>query len=304
MNLEQKEGWIWLDGEFIPWQDAKIHVLTHSLHYGNGVFEGVRAYQTASGPKLFRATDHTKRLLNSAKILQIHEPFSLQELIEAQREAVFRNNLHNAYLRPLVFSGAEGLGLHAKNLTTHVMIAAWDWGSYLGGETLKRGIRIKVSSFTRYSAGSTISKAKATGNYLNSVLAVREASRLGYDEALLLDSLGFVAEGSGENFFIIRNGELHTPDSACILEGITRDTVMQIARDLGLKVRERRISRDEIYIADEAFFTGTAAEVLPIVNIDDIEIGGGLPGPITRQIQQRFFEIVTGKNPNYLEWLE
>ncbi len=306
MNLELKKGWIWCDGQFIPWKEANTHLLSYSLHYGAAVFEGVRAYELNDKQfTIFRLKDHTQRLLNSAKIIGIDNiPFSFQQLEQAQLELVKKNHLTSCYLRPLIFSGGETLGLHAKNLSTHIMIAAWKWSSYVSKSSETQGIRIKVSSFNRISGNSSMTKAKATGNYINSVLAVREISKLGYDEALLLDKEGYVAEGSGANFFIVRNNILITPDLSNILEGITRDSIIQIAKNLGITVIERRITRDETYIADEAFFTGTAAEILPISSIDDRIIGNGEVGPITQQLRHEFFSIVKGKNLAYSHWLD
>jgi branched-chain amino acid aminotransferase len=304
MSMHDRDGKIWMDGELVDWRDAKIHVLTHTLHYGCGAFEGVRAYNTAGGTAIFRLREHTERLFNSAKILRMKIPFSIEQLEEAQREVVRVNNLESCYLRPLVWIGSEKLGVSPKGNQIHVMIAAWAWGAYLGEEGLKRGIRVKTSSYTRHHVNITMTQAKAVSNYSNSILANMEATDDGYDEALLLDSAGFVSEGAGENIFVIKNGVVYTPDlSAGALNGITRNTIFAICQDLGLKVVEKRITRDEVYIADEAFFTGTAAEVTPIRELDRVEIGRGSRGPITEKIQAAFFDIVNGRNAKYAEWL-
>jgi branched-chain amino acid aminotransferase len=303
--MEDRDGLIWLDGEWVAWREAKVHVLTHTLHYGCGVFEGLRAYPTERGSAIFRLGDHTDRLFRSAHIMRMAIPFDKDVLNRAQREAVRRNGLASAYIRPMCFLGSEGMGLHASNLKTHVMIAAWEWGSYLGLENMTRGIRVRTSSFTRSHVNSAMLKAKANGNYLNSILAVREAVEAECDEALLLDHEGFVAEGSGENVFIVRNGRLFTPDLTSALEGITRETIMTIAREAGLDVVEKRITRDEVYIADEAFFTGTAAEVTPIREVDGRAIGTtNGRGPITEMLQSVYFEYVHGKRSDHRAWLD
>lgn len=302
VTMADRDGVIWLDGELVPWRDAKVHLLTHTLHYGLGVFEGVRAYNTEKGPAIFRLQEHTDRLFRSAKIMGMNMPFDKETLNEAQKTAVRENGLNSAYIRPMCFYGSEGMGIRADNLKTHVMVAAWDWGSYLGEDNMKNGIRIKTSSFTRHHVNITMCKAKANGNYMNSILALQEAVDNGYDEALLLDTEGYVAEGSGENFFMIRDGVLYTPELTSALEGITRATVMTLAEDIGLKVVERRITRDEVYIADEAFFTGTAAEVTPIRELDGREIGNGGRGPITEQLQSMYFDQVYGRASMYNNW--
>ncbi len=303
MSMADRDGVIWLDGEMVPWREAKTHVLTHTLHYGMGVFEGVRAYKAEQGTSIFRLKEHTDRLFNSAKIMRMSIPYSKEELNEAQRQVVRENKLETAYLRPMCFYGSEGMGLRADNLKTHVMVAAWTWGAYLGNEAMEKGIRIKTSSYTRHHVNIAMCKAKANGNYINSMLALREALDDGYDEALLLDVEGFVAEGSGENFFLIKDGVIYTPDLTAALDGITRRTLLAMAKDLGIEVREKRITRDEVYIADEAFFTGTAAEVTPIRELDRRPIGEGVRGPITTKLQQLFFDIVHGRNLAYLAWL-
>ena len=304
MSMSDRDGKIWMDGQMVEWRDAKIHVLSHTLHYGCGAFEGVRAYNTADGTAIFRLQEHTERLFNSAKILRMKIPFTPEQVMDAQQAVVRANQLESCYLRPLVWIGDEKLGVSPKGNTIHLMVAAWTWGAYLGDEGLARGIRVKTSSFTRHHVNITMTQAKAVSNYTNSILANMEVTEEGYDEALLLDPSGFVAEGAGENIFIIKKGVVYTPDlSAGALNGITRDTIFNICRDLGLTLKEKRITRDEVYIADEAFFTGTAAEVTPIRELDRIEIGRGYRGPITEKIQAAFFDIVNGRNPKYAEWL-
>ncbi len=305
MSMSDRDGKIWMDGQMVDWRDAKIHVLTHTLHYGCGAFEGVRAYNTVSkGTAIFRLQEHTERLFNSAKILRMKIPFSPAEVMEAQRAVVRDNQLESCYLRPLVWIGDKKLGVSPKGNDIHLMVAAWPWGAYLGEEGLKRGIRVKTSSYTRHHVNITMTQAKAVSNYTNSILANMEVTDEGYDEALLLDTAGFVSEGAGENIFVIKKGVVYTPDlSAGALNGITRDTILNICNDLGLKLVEKRITRDEVYISDEAFFTGTAAEVTPIRELDRIELGSGSRGPITEKIQSAFFDIVNGRNPKYAEWL-
>lgn len=303
MNFDDRDGVIWLDGQMVPWRDAKTHVLTHTLHYGMGVFEGVRAYKAEQGTAIFKLQEHTDRLFRSAHILGMEIPFTPEDLNEAQLAAVRDNNLESAYLRPMCFYGSEGMGLRADNLKVHVMVAAWSWGSYLGDENMEKGIRIRVSSFTRHHVNATMCRAKANGNYMNSMMALQEAIRDGYDEALLLDASGFVMEGSGENIFIVRDGVIYTPDLTSALDGITRRTIFQLAEESGLKVVEKRITRDEVYIADEAFFTGTAAEVTPIREIDNRSIGNGGRGPITEKLQTMYFDAVHGRLDNHVDWL-
>ncbi|NJD05927.1 MAG: branched-chain amino acid transaminase [Methylococcaceae bacterium] len=303
MAMDDRDGVIWLDGDWLPWREAKTHVLTHTLHYGCGVFEGVRAYQTERGAAIFRLRDHTDRLFRSAHIMHMKMPFDKDTLDQVQLEALRRNKLSSAYMRPMCFLGAEGMGLHAANLQVHVMVAAWEWGSYLGAENMEKGIKVRTSSYARNHVNSVMCKAKANGNYINSILAVREAVEAGCDEALLLDHEGYVAEGSGENIFIVRKGKLYTPDLTSALEGITRETIMTIAAEQGLQVVEKRITRDEVYVADEAFFTGTAAEVTPIRQLDGRSIGNGGRGPITATLQSLYFDYVHGKRPDHAEWL-
>jgi branched-chain amino acid aminotransferase len=302
--MHDRDGKIWMDGELVDWRDAKIHVLSHTLHYGCGAFEGVRAYDTVNGTAIFRLQEHTERLFNSAKILRMKIPFTQDEVNEVQRTVVRANHLKSGYIRPLTWIGSQKLGVSPKGNQIHLMVAAWTWGAYLGEDGMKRGIRVKTSSFTRHHVNITMTQAKAVSNYTNSILANMEALDDGYDEALLLDASGFVSEGAGENLFIIKGGVIYTPDlSAGALNGITRNTVFHIAKDLGLEIVQKRITRDEIYIADEAFFTGTAAEVTPIRELDRIEIGIGSRGPITEKIQTAFFDIVNGRNPKYAHWL-
>ncbi len=302
-TMADRDGLIWLDGEMVPWREARTHVLTHTLHYGMGVFEGVRAYQTDQGAAIFRLEEHTDRLFNSAHILGMPMPFDRATLNEAQKAAVRENKLDSAYIRPMCFYGSEGMGLRADNLQVHCMVAAWSWGAYLGEDNMRNGIRIKVSSFTRHHVNITMCRAKANGNYMNSMMALQEAMRDGYDEALLLDAQGYVMEGSGENIFLVKDGRLYTPDLTSALDGITRKTVITLAGELGIPVEEKRITRDEVYIADEAFFTGTAAEVTPIREVDGRSIGAGTRGPITERLQGLYFDLVHGRGDEHPEWL-
>ena len=302
--LDDRDGKIWLDGQMVDWRDAKVHVLTHTLHYGCGAFEGVRAYDSAGGTAIFRLQEHTQRLLNSAKILRMQVPFSAEQLNQAQKDVVRANGLKSCYLRPLLWIGSEKLGVSPKGNTIHAMVAAWSWGAYLGEEGMKRGIRVKTSSYTRHHVNITMTQAKTVSNYTNSILANMEVTDDGYDEALLLDASGFVSEGAGENVFLVKDGVVYTPDlSAGALNGITRNTVLHICEDLGLKLVQKRITRDECYIADEMFFTGTAAEVTPIRELDRLQIGAGQRGPVTEKIQGAFFDIVNGRNAKYAHWL-
>ncbi|WP_293393752.1 branched-chain amino acid transaminase [Nevskia sp.] len=302
-TMADRDGLIWLDGEMVPWREAQTHVLTYTLHYGVGCFEGVRAYHTPKGTAIFRLGDHTKRLFNSAKILGMKMPFSQEVINEAQLEVLRANKLKEAYLRPMVFYGAEGMGLRADNLKTHVMVAAWTWGAYLGADNVERGIRVRTSSYTRHHVNSMLCRAKANGNYINSMLALNEVLKDGYDEAIMLDMSGHIAEGSAENIFLVKDGALHTPDLNSCLDGITRKTIMQLAADEGIPVYERRITRDEMYICDEAFFTGTAAEVMPIREIDNRAVGAGKRGPITEKLQKLYVASVKGERSEYPEWL-
>jgi branched-chain amino acid aminotransferase len=303
MSMADRDGYIWMDGNMIDWRDAKVHVLTHTLHYGMGIFEGLRAYTTLDGPAIFRLEEHTQRFLNSAKIFQMTLPFSQETLIAAQKAVVSRNQLKSCYLRPIAWLGSEKMGVAARGNTVHVAIAAWPWDAYLGDQAIHQGIRVKTSSFTRHHVNSSMVRAKASGYYVNSILANSEATTCGYDEALLLDTEGYVSEGASENVFMVRNSVLYTPDVASCLDGITRDAIMTIAKDEGIKVVEKRITRDELYCADEAFFTGTAAEVTPIRELDDRTIGLGRRGPITTKLQTMYFDIISGKNDRYAAWL-
>ncbi len=304
MSMDDRDGKIWMDGKMVEWRDAKIHVLTHTLHYGCGAFEGVRAYKTDKGAAIFRLEEHTQRLFNSGKILRMNIPFTMQEVMDAQKAVVRENKLESGYLRPLIWIGSEKLGVSPKGNKIHLMVAAWTWGAYLGEEGLRKGIRVKTSSYTRHHVNITMTQAKAVSNYTNSILANMEVTDEGYDEAMLLDPSGFISEGAGENVFVIKDGKIYTPDlSAGALNGITRNTIFHIAADLGYEVIQKRLTRDELYIADELFFTGTAAEVTPIREYDRIQIGAGERGPITTKIQAAFFDIVSGKNPKYSKWL-
>ena len=302
-SMEDRDGLIWYDNQMVAWREAKTHVLTHTLHYGLGVFEGVRAYETKKGAAIYRLHDHTDRLFNSAHILGMKLPFSKDEINTAQQKAVKENKLQSAYIRPMAFYGAEGMGISAKHLTTHVIVAAWSWGAYMGQEAIEKGINVKTSSFSRHHVNSTMCKAKANGNYMNSILAHQEATNDGYHEALLLDTQGYVTEGSGENIFIVKKGKLYTPTLTSALDGITRDSVITIAHDEGLEVIEKNITRDEVYTADEAFFTGTAAEITPIKELDRRMIGNGARGEITAKLQSIYFDTVKGENDKYEAWL-
>ncbi len=302
-SFSDRDGFIWNDGELVPWRDATVHILTHSLHYGLAAFEGVRAYQTAKGTAIFRLEDHTDRLFESAHILRMKMPFDRSTINDAQCEVLRANGLKSGYLRPIVFYGSEGMGLRADNLSTHVMIAAWDWGAYLGAEGMKNGIVVKTSSFSRLHVNVAMCRAKACGHYTNSILALQEALENGADEALLLDTNGYVMEGSGENIFVVQRGKVITPNLTSALDGITRRTVFDLLAEMGYEVHERMITRDEIYIAEEAFFTGTAAEVTPIRELDGRKIGDGTPGPITKALQSRYFDAVEGRSENHEDWL-
>lgn len=305
MNLADRDGLIWMDGEMVPWRDAKVHVLTHTFHYGLGVFEGVRAYKTPdNGTCIFRLKEHTDRLFRSAQILMMPMPFDKETLNQAQKDVVRLNGLEEGYLRPMCFYGSEGMGLRADNLQTHVMVAAWEWPSYMDPDARDRGIKVRTSSYTRHHVNIAMCKAKANGNYINSMLALREALDSGAEEALMLDNEGYVAEGSGENVFMVRNDKIYTPDLTSCLEGITRDTIFELAKELGYKVREKRITRDEMYIADEAFFTGTAAEVVPIRELDGRTIGSGSRGPLTEKLQSMYFDSVQGNRSENSHWRE
>ncbi len=303
MSMADRDGVIWYDGEMVPWRDANTHVLTHTLHYGMGVFEGVRAYETAQGPAIFRLQEHTDRLFNSAHVFMMKMPYDKATLLQAQCEVVKQNNLASGYIRPIVFFGSEAMGLSATTLSVHVAVAAWSWGTYLGADSLENGIRVKTSSFTRHHVNINMCRAKSVATYANSILAHQEVALNGYNEALLLDVEGYVAEGPGENIFIVKKGTIFTPDLTSCLEGITRASVIELATELGIPVIEKRITRDEVYCADEAFFTGTAAEVTPIRELDNRMIGSGKRGPITTQLQMLFFDCVKGKNNHHSDWL-
>jgi branched-chain amino acid aminotransferase len=303
MSMSDRDGAIWYDGKLVPWREATTHVLTHTLHYGMGVFEGVRAYKTQKGTAIFRLSAHTDRLFRSAHILGMTLPYDKATMNEATCTAVRENKLESAYIRPMCFYGSEGMGLRADNLKVHAIVAAWSWGAYLGEDGQKRGIKVRTSSYNRHHVNVTMCRAKANGNYMNSMMALREAQSAGCDEALLLDTEGYVSEGSGENIFLVRDGVLVTPDITSALDGITRATVIQLATDLGMKVIEKRITRDEVVIADEAFFTGTAAEVTPIRELDGRPIGAGSRGPVTEKLQSLYFDVVHGRAPKYADWL-
>lgn len=298
----QKTEKIWMDGKFVNWDDANVHILTHSLHYGLAVFEGIRCYETAEGPAVFRLKEHVERLFESAHIFQMKMPFTQKEIENAIIGTVKANSIKECYIRPLAHIGYGAMGIFPKDNPINVSIAVWPWGAYLGEEGLTKGIKVKVSSFIRSHVNYNMTRGKVCGYYVNSQLAKKEAISCGYDEALLLDTEGYVSEGSGENIFIVRDGALKTTPLTSILEGITRDSVMKIARDEGLRVAEERFTRDELYIADEAFFTGTAAEITPIREVDGRAIGEGRPGPITKKIQSIFFDIVKGRNKDYGSW--
>jgi branched-chain amino acid aminotransferase len=301
--MQDRDGYIWLDGQWLPWREAKVHALTHTLHYGYGCFEGIRAYETANGPAIFRLDEHVRRLVDSAHILAIDLPVDRATLSSLCCEAIRRNELRSGYIRPLVFLGAEKLGVDPAGADTHVMVAAWPWGAYLGGNAVEDGIRIRVSSYARHHPNVQMCRAKAISTYANSILAVREARRDGYDEALLLDTEGYVAEGSSENVFIVRDGEVLQPETTSALDGITRRTVETLAREAGLTVRAKRITRDEVVCADEVFLTGTAAEITPVIEVDRRRIGTGQPGPVTRLLQQRYFACVRGEDASHTAWL-
>ena len=303
MIMSDLKGKIWMDGDLLEWSDAKIHVLTHTLHYGTGVFEGVRAYETSAGPAIFRLNDHTKRLFNSADLIGMSIPYSAEELNDAQVNIVRENKLNNAYIRPMCFYGSEGMGLRADNLKVHVCIAAWDWGSYLGDDKITNGIKVKVTDFPKRCEKSMLHKAKASGNYLYSMLALKDALNSGFDEALILDVDNNVNEGSGENFFMVKDDVLFTPRDHTVLNGITRQTIIDISEDLDLEVFEKDISVDDVKVADEAFFTGTAAEVTPVIQVDQSKIGDGTTGKITRKVQKEYFDLIRGKNTKYDHWL-
>jgi len=305
MSMADRDGLIWMDGEMVPWREARVHVLTHTFHYGLGVFEGVRAYRTPDrGTCIFRLREHTDRLFRSAHILSMHMPYDKDTLNRAQKDVVRENSLEEGYLRPMCFYGSEGMGLRADGLKTHVMVAAWEWPSYMDPDARDRGIRVRTSSYTRHHVNISMCKAKANGNYINSMLALREALESGAEEALMLDNEGYVAEGSGENVFIVRDDHIYTPELTSCLDGITRDTIFALAEEIGYTIREKRITRDEVYVADEAFFTGTAAEVVPIRELDGRTIGSGSRGPLTEKLQSMYFDTVRGNRSENSQWLE
>lgn len=303
MSMADRDGFIWFDGKLVPWREAQIHVLTHSLHYGLSVFEGERAYKTDKGPAIFRLKEHTDRLFNSAHIYRMNMPYTREQIMEACCEVVRANNLESCYIRPIAFYGSEKMGVSPKGAATHVSIAAWPWGAYLGEEGLQKGIRVKTSSYARHHVNVTMARAKFAATYANSILANTEATQDGYDEALLLDVDGFVAEGAGENVFVVKDGCIYEPEIASALIGITRSTIISLAREMGLEVKSKRLTRDDIYIADECFFTGTAAEVTPVRELDNRTIGAGTRGPITEELQKRYFDVVYGRNDKYEHWL-
>lgn len=303
MSFSDRDGVIWSDGELVPWREAKTHLLTHTLHYGLGIFEGLRAYETTRGAAIFRLEEHTKRFFNSAKILNMPMPYDADTLNQAQKTVVKENALRSAYIRPLAYYGSEGMGIRADMLQTHIAISAWEWGAYLGEAGMQNGIKVRTSSYTRHHVNSTMCQAKACGNYINSILALQEAIASGAEEALLLDASGYVMEGSGENVFIVKDHAILTPDITSALDGITRQTIISLARELGYSVIEKRLTRDQIYLADEAFFTGTAAEVTPIQSLDGRVIGSGSRGPITAQLQALYFDVVYGRSEKHLDWL-
>jgi len=304
MTMEDRDGFIWMDGEWLDWREAKVHVLTHTLHYGMGAFEGVRAYETENGPAIFKLEEHTERLFNSTRILGMKIPYDAETLNQAQKEVVTRNNLKSAYIRPMCFYGSEGMGLRADNLKVHTMIAAWEWGAYLGEDNIKNGIRIRTSSYVRHPAHPSLSGAKTNGIYVNSMMALKEALDHGFDEALMLDIDGNVSEGSGENIFVIKDGVIYTPHLTSALPGITRDTIFTLAKSLGYEIIEKKLSCDEIYTSDEAFFTGTAAEVTPIRDLDGNQIGQGTRGPVTEKLQSLYFDCVHGRNSDFIHWID
>ena len=303
MSMADRDGVIWFDGELVPWREANVHVLTHTLHYGMGVFEGERVYKTDKGSAIFRLQEHTERLFRSAHIMGMKMPFDMETINQATIAAVRENNLESGYIRPMVFYGAEGMGLRSDNLKTHVIVAAWHWGAYMGEDNMRNGIKVRTSSFTRHHVNIMMTKSKTNANYVNSMMALQEAIASGCDEALMLDSQGYVSEGSAENFFLVRDGVIYTPELTCALDGITRKTVIQLAEELGYTVKEKSITRDEVYVADEAFFTGSAAEVTPVRELDGRVIGAGGRGPVTERLQSLYFDVVHGRSERHMQWL-
>ncbi len=303
--MVDKLKYIWMDGKLVDWDKAQVHVLTHTLHYGLGAFEGIRAYELADGRSaVYRLRDHVRRLLDSCHIGQMACPYSIEQLAAACKETLAANGLKNGYIRPVAYIGDGVMGVHPANNPVRVFIATWTWGAYLGEEALKKGIKAKISSYARWQPNTQMTRGKLTGHYVTGILAKREAKALGFDEAIMLDTDGYCAEGSGENLFIVRDGRIKTAPLTCVLPGITRDTIFRLAHDNGIPIEEQRFSRDELYIADEAFFTGTAAEVTPIREVDARHIGKGEPGPVTKLLQEKFFDVVKGRNPKYAEWLD
>ena len=303
MSMADRDGHIWYDGKLVPWRSATTHVLTHSLHYGLAVFEGMRAYNTVRGTAIFRLQEHIERLFNSAHIYMMKIPYDRETIMAAHKEVVRANQLESCYLRPIAFYGSEKMGVSPMGVSVHVAIAAWPWGAYLGTEALEKGIRVKTSSFARHHVNVSMCRAKYSGTYANSILANLEATEHGYDEGLLLDVDGFVAEGAGENLFMVKNGKIYEPELTSALIGITRDSVITLAQEMGYTVTAKRITRDDLYIADEAFFTGTAAEVTPIREVDGRTIGAGKTGPVTTKLQHAFFDCVNGKSDQHRDWL-
>jgi branched-chain amino acid aminotransferase len=303
MSMADRDGMIWYDGKLVPWRDANTHVLTHSLHYGLSVFEGERAYRTEQGAAIFRLKEHTDRLFNSAHIYMMKIPYTREEIMQATKEVVKANNLDSCYIRPIAFYGSEKMGVSPRGAAVHVAIAAWPWGAYLGEEGMEKGIRVKTASFARHHVNVTMARAKFAATYANSILANMEATTDGYDEALLLDVDGFVAEGAGENVFVVKDGVIYEPELTSALIGITRSTIIALAKDMGLEVHAKRLTRDDLYIADECFFTGTAAEVTPVRELDNRTIGEGKRGPVTTELQKRYFDVVYGRNQKYESWL-
>jgi len=303
MSMADRDGVIWYDGKLVPWRDANTHVLTHSLHYGLAVFEGLRAYKTKSGTAIFRLKEHTERMFNSAHIYMMKIPYDRETLMEAQKEVVRANKLDSCYVRPIAFYGSEKMGVSPKGARVHVAIAAWPWGAYLGADGIEKGIRVKTSSYARHHVNVSMCRAKYSGTYANSILANMEATEHGYDEGLLLDVDGFVAEGAGENLFMVKNNRIFEPELNSALIGITRDSVIVLAGDLGYTVDAKRITRDDLYIADEVFFTGTAAEVTPVREVDGRTVGAGKRGRLTEKLQGMFFDVVNGRTEKYRHWL-
>ena len=303
MSMSDRDGFIWFDGDFVPWRNAQTHVLTHTLHYGLGIFEGIRAYQTEKGPAIFRLQEHIQRLFRSAKILQMEIPYSEEELFQATVQSIGKNELDSAYIRPICFLGSEGIGLRTRDIQVHTAIASWNWGKYIEADKQEQGMKVKVSSYSRHHVNVSMCRTKCSGHYVNSMLALREVTTMGYDEAILLDTSGHVAEGTGENIFVVRDNQIYTPNLSSCLDGITRATIIELAENRGFKVTERPITRDELYIADEVFFTGTAAEVAAVSSVDDRVVGSGKRGAVTAQLATDYFDLVEGRNSRYQHWM-